>query len=60
MNRQQRRYMERKGAKIQQQIIKEELKKLKQNPEKYKQDAKEFLEKYKIDLENNVQDGMQL
>jgi len=56
MNRQQRRYMEREGLKIQKQILREELKKMKKNPEKYKQDAIEFLEKHKIDIENGKTD----
>lgn len=54
MNRAQRRYMEREGAKIQQKIIKEEFKKMKQNPEKYRQDAVEFFENYKIQMEQSI------
>lgn len=54
MNRRQRRFMEKNGEKIQKQILKEEMKKMKANPEKYKQESIEFFEKYKKDLENNI------
>lgn len=61
MNRQQRRFWaSKKGQELQTKIFKQELKKEKekmaQDPEKYKQNILDVLNKHKIDIENGKTD----
>lgn len=61
MNRQQRRFWaSKKGQELQAKILRQELKKEKekmaQDPEKYKQNILDVLNKHKIDIENGKTD----
>lgn len=61
MNRQQKRFWaSKKGKELQAKILRQELKKekekMQQNPEQYRQDIIDLLNKHKIDLENGKKD----